>query len=127
MSDDYTIQVSTKLTDGTMLNVRGQSVDDVLSDVRQLAEASGDLADALSVMHAAGRAVVASNPQATQAAPAAHAQPGGAPSCDHGVRFYKETKAGSGKFVYECAAVADGRLKWNDTGACKGVWVNNRR
>lgn len=134
MSENYTVQVSTKLIDGTMLNVRGTDVGAVLADVRQLAESGGDLQESLAVLQAAGRAVVASNPDAAPAAapapsgwtppqgqPAA-SLPGAAPSCQHGVRVLKETK--NGKKVWECAGVAANQLKWNDAGACKGTWVN---
>lgn len=104
--NDWTVQVSPKLPDGSLINVRGMSVDAVVADLLSLAEKSAQLTDAMRLIAAAGTAVNAGH-AAAQAAPAAPApaawtppataataapaasQPGAAPSCQHGPREYK--------------------------------------
>lgn len=104
--EPWTIQVSPKLPDGSLINIRGTAVSEVLEQLGTLAANAGDLTDSMRLIAAAGTAVNAGH-AASQAAPAAPApaawtppatngaaapaasQPGAAPSCQHGPREYK--------------------------------------
>lgn len=135
---DWTIQVSPKLPDGSLINIRGNAVSEVMEKLGQLAEQAGDLTDSMRLIAAAGTAVNAGH-AAAQAAPAAPApanwtppqgqataapaasQPGAAPSCQHGPRQFKVTN--NGKKLWECVVAG---ANWKDPNACKAVWVNDR-
>lgn len=110
MTDEaWSIQVSAKLPDQTLINIRGNAVSEVLEQLGALAANSGDMSESLKLITAAGAAVNAAHPQpATVPAPAwtppqgasaapAASQPGAAPSCAHGPREFKQGVARSGK------------------------------
>lgn len=132
MTDEaWSIQVSAKLPDQTLINIRGNAVSEVLEQLGTLAANSGDMSESLKLITAAGAAVNAAHPQPVpapapawtppQGAPAAPAasQPGAAPSCTHGPRAFKTTP--NGKRLWECVVAG---ANWKDPNACKAVWVN---
>lgn len=110
MNDEpWTIQLNPKLPDGTLINIRGNAVNEVLEMLGALSANSGDMAESIKLITAAGAAVNAAHPQPATvpttapwtppqgaAAPAA-SQPGAAPTCAHGPREFKQGVARSGK------------------------------
>lgn len=133
--NDWTIQVSPKLPDGSLINIRGNSVPEVLEKLALLAEKSGDLADSMHLIAGAGTAVNAGH-AASQAAPAAPAQaawtppqggataapaasqPGPVPTCDHGLeRVYKTGTNAKGVWKAWMCQKPKGE-------SCKPQWLN---
>ncbi|MGI5245448.1 hypothetical protein [Dactylosporangium sp. CA-139066] len=127
MTDQWAVQISPKIGD-TLINVRGEDVQSVVQALGDLADVSGQVAEALNVITAAGNASAAMNGPASSAPSAANwqppaqpaaASPGNAPSCEHGQRQFKQTK--TGKKLWECPLAA---ANWKDPNACKAVWIN---
>lgn len=131
MSENWFVQTNVKIND-QLINVRGVDVNDMLINLEQLAEMSGRLTDAMKLIAAAtaeaAPQVQSGGPSQSNWTPPANQGGGGSasggPSCKHGTRNLKRLP--SGKEVWECAAVANGSIKWNNPDACKGEWKNGR-
>lgn len=130
---DWFLQANVKIND-QLINVRGVDANDLLVNLEALAEMSGRFTDAMKLIAAAtqeinprtsGPAKSDWKPPANTGGSASGGSASGGPSCAHGVRNLKRLP--SGKEVWECSAVADGSIKWNDPDACKGEWKNSRR
>lgn len=122
VSDEWHFQASSKLSDGTLINVRGEDAEDFVNNLELLRSSAEVLVGTVKALHEADEEAGLAKAVATVQQAMPGATPVGDPkyTCKHGPRVLKTSKPGATKSwtAYFCGG------PMNATDKCDTVFVD---